>query len=55
MDPINELIKGKELFDQLGGDPQTVFTVLNIVKVVDNDPQKIHAILSIAKFLSKKD
>ena len=52
MDPKVRLEKAKELFDQLGGDPQTVFTILEIGKAVENDPQKIHAILAIARFLN---
>lgn len=40
-----------DLFNQMGGDPQTAYAVVEIARAVDNDPQKICALLKIARFL----
>jgi len=53
MSDINKLSRAKELFDKMGGDPQTVFAVLRVAKEVDFDPQKVMALLELAKFLEQ--
>ena len=53
MNPIKSITQAKILFDQMGGDPHTIYPVLRIAQTVGNDPQKLLAILRIARFLMK--
>ncbi len=45
--------QAKEVYDQLGCDPQEVFTILAIAKFVGTDPQKAHALIAIAKIFNQ--